>query len=224
MKKARIKELLCAISVIALVIAVALPVNSQNFLKEVDFGTTVSTHTTAMVAEEKRFNGNASTNSRAASVQQDVAYMSDEMLEVRFISMLNINNAFNSALFDGQTLAKCVAVSLSDYAQDMVGYGLCVNSCLVEGLAKSFYGTSLAEEDLKDFEAPIGYISLPQMGMDINSHTLVSMIATDEGYEVLTCMRSYDGGEEYATCLVKSLFAVNLESEFGFNLVSCETL
>ncbi len=222
MKKVKIKEILSVISVMALLFCAFSPVDVEVLKNSADADTTVSTYTTAFAAQESGFQSDK-VEKKTTDVN-NALYMSDEQLANRFVSMLNINNAFNDALEDEKMMVVCSAVSLSEYAQDVVGYGLCVNTCLAEGFAESFYGKKLSGTGYGDAEVLKGYIALPQMGMDINVHTLVSFDLTDDGYEVLSCMRSYDGGEEYATCLVKSLFVRNSASEFGFNLVSCEVL
>ncbi len=222
MKMVRIKAILSAISVIALVLCAIIP-QSPAAITENDPSTTVSTHTAATQGSENSGNDTANEAVTAKATSDEITVWDEETLKARFLSMLNINNCFNGALADEEAVAKCVATSLADYAQDKVGYGLCVSSYLVAGFAESFYGISL-EAGLVDQEAPNGYISLPQMGMDFNVHSLVSLTEAEDGYEVLTCMKSYQGGEEYDTCLVKSKFVQNNTSEFGFNLVSCETL
>ncbi len=225
MKKVKIKEILSVVSIITLLLCAYLPKTYNNTSISADFSTTVLAHTTAQNAEESGLEGSSvEPTSGVTAVNNTSVEMSDDMLEARFISMLNINNAFNSAFENDTMLVKCSAVSLSDYAQDLAGYGLCVHECLIEGFAKSFYGVKPTFIRDDEAESPKGYVALPPMGMDQNLHTLVSMTKNDSGYEVLTCMKSYDGGEEYATCLVKALFVPNEKSEFGFNLVSCETL
>ena len=221
MKNVKIKSILSVVAIIVLLCAVILPKNAD-FSQENSSATTVSAHTAATYGNEEDLE-NQPIVAKSVNHTEPVA-LSEEELQNRFISMLNINNAFNSTLTHGDSLAKCAAATLIDYAQDEVGYGLCVSECLVEVFVESFYGVSLEAENLYDDEAPEGFISLPQMGVDINVHSIISVDNTDSGYEVLTLMKSYDGGEEYATCLVSSLFVENCESEFGFNLVYCETL
>lgn len=222
MKMVRIKAILGAISVIALALCTIFP-KSTPAITENDPSTTVSTHTAATQGTENLGNDTAEEVETVKATSANITVWDEESLKTRFLSMLNINNCFNGALADEEAVAKCVAATLADYAQDKVGYGLCVSSYLVAGFAESFYGISF-EAGLVDQEAPNGYISLPQMGMDFIVHSLVSLTEAEDGYEVLTCMKSYQGGEDYDTCLVKSKFVQNSTSEFGFNLVSCETL
>lgn len=235
MTKLRLKELFSAVSVAVLLVCAFVPVKTSSTVQN-SADLDIPAHTTAAVAEHDAA-GELSITSSAEPVAVTVSVSAAEpvektevepvdlaALEARFISMLDLNHGFNSVLDREESVAKCAAVSLSDYACDITGYGLCVSAYLVQSFAESFYGIDLDVEALDDPDAPSGYISLPGMGMDTCVHTLVSITETDKGFEVITCMKSYEGGEDYDTCLVRSVFIKNSGSEFGFNLISCETL
>ena len=148
----------------------------------------------------------------------------DEQLAQKLVSMLNINYCYNSSFEDNNALAGCAAVVLHNYSIDFDGYGLCVNTLLAEGFVISFYGINADFSALDSIDAPVGYYAAPNMGLFTQEHTLISMQKTVEGYEVLTCLEMYFGGDDFETCLVKAHFVENAASEFGFNLIFAETL
>ena len=216
----RFKAILSAVSVTALLLCVLIPAGSKatdNVIVNENVVTSVATAQNAPVFAEAKEPIAVAANALSEE-------LSAEQLEARLLGMLNLNRCFNSALNDEQKLAKCAAVSLIDYAQDKVGYGLCVSAYLVEGFVESFYGVEIPAEQMLDEAAPNGYVSLMGTEAETLYHKTVTLTETEEGFEMLTCLYSYSGGEEYETCLVKSSFVKNPESEFGFNLVYCETL
>lgn len=142
----------------------------------------------------------------------------------RMLSMLNLNYCYNSAFESEASLAGCAAVSLLDFATDAEGYGICVNASLVASFAESFYGVKLDAEAICSEDAPEGYILTDASECGVFYHKAVSFTETEYGYEAVTCLTTYYGGSDITDCLVKSRFVRNSESEFGFNLVSCETL
>ncbi len=216
----RLKAILSAVSVTALLLCVLIPVGNNatdNVIVNENVETNIATAQNAPVFAE-------ADEPIAVAAGESHEELSAEQLEARLLGMLNFNHCFNSSLNDEHKLAKCAAVSLIDYAQDKVGYGLCVSAYLIEGFVESFYGVKIPAEQMLDESAPKGYISLMGTEAETLYHKTVTLTETEEGYEMLTCLYSYSGGEEYETCLVKSRFVKNPESEFGFNLVYCETL
>ena len=215
----RLKAILSAVSVTVLLLCVLIPAGHKA-TENVD-GVSVETN----VATAKKAPTFTEVNEQIAVAAKALPEeLSAEQVEAKLLGMLNLNHCFNSALNDEYKLAKCAAVSLIDYAQDKVGYGLCVSAYLIECFVESFYGVKIPAEQMLDEDAPSGYISLMGTEAETICHKTVTLTETEEGYEMLTCLYSYSGGEEYETCLVKSRFVKNPESEFGFNLVYCETL
>lgn len=215
----RLKAIFSAVSVTVLLLCVLIPAgrtSTENAIGNETVKTNVATAQKTPVFAE--------VNEPTAVEAHAAEELSAEQLEARFLGMLNLNHCFNSALSDEQKLAKCAAVSLMDYAQDKIGYGLCVSTYLIEGFVESFYGVKIPAEQMLDEAAPKGYISLMGTEAETLCHKTVTLTETEDGYEMLTCLYSYSGGEEYETCLVKSKFVKNPKSEFGFNLVYCETL
>ena len=221
MKGLKFKALLSAISVAVLLLCAFVPagkISQKPVTVDENIPTLVTAAANEVVFAEQ--NENTVTDSKA----KIVAEPDEEWLKARFLGMLNLNYCYNNSLNNVDSLAKCAAWSLADFSQDEIGYGRCVSAYLVEGFVESFYGVDIDAEDLVDDQAPKGYISLPKMEKETGCHSIVSFEKTADGYELLTCFYGYAGGEEYDTCLVKSKFVENANSEFGFNLVFCEVL
>ncbi len=217
----RLKALLSAVSVTVLLLCALIPVN-QSTADSVADDVTVPARITA--AKNDTVLTEVVESVDVKKVKSIEPEQDEEWLRARFISMLNINHCYNSAMTNEESLIKCAASSLADYSQDKIGYGLCVSTYLIEGFVEDFYGMKIPAEQMYDEEAPEGYISLPKMEMETGCHSLVTMTEIENGYEVLTCLYGYSGGGEYETCLVKSRFIKNSDSQFGFNLVLCEAL
>lgn len=221
MKGLRFKALLSAICVAVLLLCVFVPVG-ETVTEKITVDEEIPTLVTAAKNETVLTEQVGAENVKLAKTVS--AEPDEEWLKARFIGMLNLNYCYNSALENEDSLVKCAAWSLADYSQDKIGYGLCVSAYLIEGFVESFYGVYVDAEKLFDEDAPEGYISLPRMEMETGFHSIVSIDKVSDGYEVLTCLCSYAGGEEYETCLVKSKFTENPDSQFGYNLVFCEVL
>lgn len=142
----------------------------------------------------------------------------------RMMSMLSINYCYNDAFSKDESLVMCAAAALKDFAVDAEGYGICVNAALVSGFVKDFYGVSVDETVLCDTNAPTGYIMTEPYGVGSFYHTLVSATPTADGYEVVTCLKTYCGGSDMTDCLVRSNFVRNEDSQFGFVLALAEVL
>lgn len=160
-------------------------------------------------------------NDSAESVKQEYT---DEQLENRFVSMLNMNYCYGDTFKAPEKVAIAVAVTLTDYASDLPGYGICVNKALVAGFAESFYGVFLDSAELEFDNAPAGYVPTLCTEIGTQYHEPVSVTVTDSGYEVVTCVTFYYGGSDLETHLARSVFVENTDSEFGFNLISCSLI
>lgn len=147
-----------------------------------------------------------------------------EQDSLRMLHMLNMNYCYNSAFESEKSLIGCAAVSLKDFASYDGEYGMCVNARLVESFAESFYGVKIDAEAVCGYDAPDGCVRIEAEGCETFCHTPVSFTPTDYGYEAVTCLKMYTGGSDMTDCLVKSRFVRNEASEFGFNLIFCETL
>lgn len=145
-----------------------------------------------------------------------------EELRIRFANMLNLNFCYNANFESDEMMAVCCAISLNDYADDLYGYGIGVGQNLVESFAENFYGAALNFEEI-EFENKIdGYVLLPQYSVGTQNHTVVSVTPTDDGFLVVSSVELYYGGDDVETGFAVSQFRTAPESEFGFNLVSCE--
>lgn len=154
--------------------------------------------------------------------EPDTREFTEDELKIRFTNMLNLNYCYNGNFRNPEMLAICSAISLDDYAADIPGYGIGVGRHLVAGFAESFYGVVL-DFDKMTFEDEVeGYVMSPQYSVGTQSHTVVSITETEDGYEVLSTLNIYYGGDDTEFCIVNSVFKKAPSSEFGFNLISAE--
>ncbi len=160
-------------------------------------------------------------NEDAAPTVDTVVY-DEDYLKKRFASMLNINYCYGEGFYDKEQLASAAAVTLSDYAADLPGVGLAVNSVLVEGFAESFYGVEFDGNELCFEGIPEGYVSAPVGSVATQFHSVQSVTETDDGFEVISLAEFYYGGDDVEISVACSVFVKAPESEFGFYLVSCE--
>lgn len=142
-------------------------------------------------------------------------------LEKRLLSMLNINYCYSDAFLSDERMAVMSAITLNDYSTDIPGYGICVNKVLIDGFAKSFYGVELDLDSVKTDYAPEGFVALPCYEVGSQSHEIVSVTATENGYEVISTVTFYYSSYDIDVYSATSLFVKDSESEFGFNLKSC---
>lgn len=148
----------------------------------------------------------------------------EEQLKARFASMLNLNRCYGEAFFNKTDIANASALALFDYSTELAGFGLCVNTCLVEGFAKSFYGVELDTEALNSTEAPNGYFAVPVFESGTQLYSVISITQTDEVYEVVCSVTIYYGGDDTVSTYARATFVADTQSEFGFNLTFCEIL
>ena len=149
---------------------------------------------------------------------------SPEQLELRFISMLNMNYCYGDAFNNPEKMASAAAVTLIDFASDIPGYGICVNKSLISGFAESFYGVQLDCSEISLESSPEGTLATPCTEVGTQYHKTVSVTETDDGYEVLSQVTFYYGGDDVEVRIARSVFAENSSSQFGFNLISCELI
>ncbi len=148
--------------------------------------------------------------------------LDEEELAIRFTNMLNLNFCYNDNFKNAQMTAVCSAISLSDYATDIPGLGIGVGQHLVEEFAESFYGIKLDTQSIECEDIVDGYVMTPQYSVGTQSHTIVSVTETDGGFEVVSTVELYYGGDDADTVLATSVFKKAPSSQFGFNLISCE--
>ena len=150
-------------------------------------------------------------------------YTEDELFE-RFSVMLNLNHCYDEAFSSDASIAAVSAFVLSDYTVDFPGVGLCVNTCLIEGFAESFYGRTLDPEVFESDSAPENYYIIPAVELGSEVHRVFSVTQSGDTFEVISTVTSYYGGDDTVSRLSHSVFVRNDASEFGFNLISSELL
>ncbi len=155
-------------------------------------------------------------------VAEPLCELTAEELEIRFTNMLSLNYCYNGNFESNEMMAVCSAISLKDYADDLYGYGIGVGQNLVESFAENFYGEALNFDELEFKNGIDGYVLLPQYSVGTQNHTIVSVTPTADGFEVVSSVELYYGGNDIETCFAVSEFIAEPSSQFGFNLVSCE--
>ena len=214
MKKTRILSVLSLFSTIVLLFVFMFPA----------VGTLAADSENSVTAPIVADKTEADTDLEDKAQQSEAKELTNEEREQLFVSMLNANRCYNSALENEESLVKGAAATLCEYATDFVGYGYCVSYAFVSNFVKSMYGVALPEGTDYD-DAPEGYVAVPAEGIGTTVHTPVSFAETDEGiYETVTCMTVYYGGDDEETCLVKTVFKADASSPFGFVIIKSETL
>ena len=214
MKKTRILSVLSLFSAIVLLFVFMFPA----------VGTSAADSENSITAPIAADKAEADTDIEDQTKQSEAKELTNGELEQLFVSMLDVNHCYNSALGNEESLTKGAAAALCGYATDFAGYGYCVSYAFASNFVKSMYGVDLPEETVYD-DAPEGYIAVPAEGIGTTVHAPVSFAETGEGiYETVTCMTVYYGGDDEETCLVKSVFKADTSSAFGFILVKSETL
>lgn len=150
-------------------------------------------------------------------------YTDAELFE-RFSVMLNLNRCYDEAFLSDTSIAAVSSFALLDYSVDIPGVGLCVNTCLVEGFAESFYGIKLGPEVFESDLAPENYFIIPTVELGSEVHRVFSVTQNGDTFEVISTVTSYYGGDDIVSQLAHSVFVRNDASEFGFNLISSELL
>lgn len=163
-------------------------------------------------------------NLQNEQIEETQTEYTPEQLELRLISMLNMNYCYGKSFDSPEKMASAAAVSLIDFASDIPGYGICVNKSLISGFTESFYGVKLDCSEINTENAPEGTLATPCTEVGTQYHKTVSITETDDGYEVITQVTFYYGGDDIEVRFARSVFAENRESQFGFNIISCELI
>lgn len=218
MRKSVLMSVLAGLVSVCLILALCLfPENGQKVtLTDVDMSVAVADGGVTLAENDVLV-----TTNDEAPISEAVAF-DEEYLLKRFASMLNINYCYGNGFYDTEQLASAAAVTLSDYAADLPGVGLAVNSVLVEGFVESFYGVECDIDKLSFEGTPEGYVSAPVGSVATQIHSVQSVYETEEGFEVMSLVEFYYGGDDVEISVARSVFVIAPESEFGFHLISCE--
>lgn len=169
---------------------------------------------------------NANSLESKAQTEHSPVLSENEILD-RLVGYLNINRCFNEDFFDEDALIEAAQISLLDFAT-FDNEATYINAILVEEFIHEFYGIKVSTEsfDNSGFDIPEGYILVAPRGYSTISHKAISIEfnAENNEYTVISCLTSYSHEYETETNLCESVFKVNSESDYGFNLTSCEIL
>lgn len=155
----------------------------------------------------------------AASVAETVSEESaaDMVLVTRLENMLNHNRVYNGDFTDSTVIINRSVAALCDRA-DEDGY---LKRELVLGFVYNMYGIGLeGYKSDERFPEKEGYIFVVPSGYDVYSHKVVAT-ETNGNYLYATSemtLTAHDGYAYEFTC--RSVFKVNENSAFGYNLIS----
>lgn len=194
----------------------------KTYLNETDNGVTVYNAPVATAPSDEVTEAQAVEVCEAPVEAEEKEFLSSDDFGTIFVKLLNINYCYGDSFNDMQKLVDASAITLSDYSADILGYGLCVNDILVEGFAESFYGVSVELNSRARKMSPEGYFAVPEAEVATQYHELVSFAENDGMFEVITNVTFYYGGDDIETLTAVSSFVRNSDSEFGFNLLSCD--
>ncbi len=146
----------------------------------------------------------------AASV---FSQQSDEVKVARFENMLNHNYCFGSDFENDGTLLFGACLSFADKIEDGK-----IEKALVDAFVINMYGVSLAEngED--------GFYTVPAYGYDTYCHTVTGFDYNGDGTVTVHSSIAVNPDVSGDVYDCESVFFVNGESAFGYNLISCNVI
>lgn len=139
-------------------------------------------------------------------------------LEARLTNMLNINYCYGSSFSLDSGMITAASVTLADFADDLPDRGLCLSAALLEGFIKNFYGNDTDIYSLCDG----GLYEIPCMEVGTQCHEIISVTESGDSLEVISRVTFYYGGSDLTEAAARSVFVKASESDFGYNLKSCE--
>ncbi len=141
----------------------------------------------------------------------------NKALETRFLNMLNHNFVYNDDFSDDESLVNNSLLALLSLAEDSY-----VEKQYVEDYIFNMYGIeNLNYENLsEELTQKDGFLYILPRGYSLYEHKIVSITENLDGsYTVITDVEiSLDDGT-YASERATTLFFVNNESQFGFNIL-----
>jgi len=156
----------------------------------------------------------------AVSVQLPGGSDSSEILKTRFLNMLNHNFVYGENFKFVDEMINLSAISLLDCAED--GF---IKEDTVFSFVSDMYGVDVVEvaELNADYPQREGYIYIIPRGYTVYTHKNAEVIRNEDGsYTVTTDVTVSDHDGEDVTFKAISLFVKNVDSGFGFNLISSE--
>lgn len=147
--------------------------------------------------------------------------IAEKVLESRFLNMLNHNYAFNDDFLSDERLVNHSALALLNMVEEQF-----INEAYVKDYIFNMYGKVINDFSgfNADFPQKAGYIYVIPRCYDLYKHSVLSVTDNSDGsFTVVTEVEIslLDGSIETATAT--SLFLKNSDSQFGFNLLYCDS-
>ena len=162
-------------------------------------------------------------NTAAVSVNKPVANAKQEVLEARFLNMLNHNFVYGDDFKFIDEIVNLSVIALLDSADILNGEF--IKESDVFSFIFDMYGIEVldAGEINADFPKKEGYIYIVPRGFTVYKHSNAQIKVNEDGsFSVSTdvSVNAHDAEEE--TFKAVSLFVKNSDSSFGYSLISSE--
>ncbi len=164
-------------------------------------------------------------NLTAAEVELKPNFDESKVLETRFLNMLNHNYVYGEDFKNLEAIVNNSIIALLD--QRNIENNDYISQYVVNSYLNDMFGFEISDfsEINKDFDYKEGFVYIIPRGYTVYQHQPISLIYNEDGtYTFISSVtiNSHDGYSE--TLTAQTLFAVNSESVFGFNIVSSKFL
>lgn len=143
----------------------------------------------------------------------------NKVLETRFLNMLNHNFVYNDNFYDDNALVNDSVLALLDLSEE--GY---IEEIYVADFVFNMYGKIYEDFEFLGGDKDGAVYVIPR-GYNIYTHQITSMTDNNDGsYTVISDVEiSYEDGS-FETLSCETVFLVNEESDFGYNIMYSEIL
>ncbi len=145
--------------------------------------------------------------------------------ETRFLNMLNHNFVYNEDFENIDTIVNNSVLNLLAL-RDIENEDF-IDETYVRGFVKDMYGIEIADMSALNADCPQleGFVYIIPRGYSKYNHEIVSVEQNEDGSFTVTSEVTadvHDGNAETKTAI--SLFVVNEDSAFGYNMIYCNIL
>ena len=142
--------------------------------------------------------------------------------QARFLNMLNHNFVYNSDFDSEDVLVNNSALALLDL-RDSTNEDY-ISETYVKGFVKDMYGVEVEDMSALNVDYPQidGFLYIIPRGYTSYDHTIVSVEENEDGsFTVKSDVTIVDHDGVTEVHQAESLFVVNAESAFGYNMIYC---
>ena len=145
--------------------------------------------------------------------------------QARFLNMLNHNFVYNSDFDNANDIVNNSVLALLDL-RDSTNEDF-ISETYVKGFVKDMYGVEV--EDMSSLNAGYpqidGFLYIIPRGYTSYDHTITSVQENEDGsFTVKSDVTVIDHDGEAEVHQAESLFVVNAESAFGYNMIYCNII